>query len=111
MSRENRVTCAACGDVSTFPPDLAGTTQDCQHCGALVDVPTDDDAFGLRIREENQVADAPADDAAADDATDGNTIVLLCPFCDEHAEFDASAAGTAQPCPHCGEELDVLGVM
>jgi hypothetical protein len=35
--------------------------------------------------------------------------MLICPFCDDHVEFPSSAAGTTQTCPHCHEELEVLG--
>jgi hypothetical protein len=36
--REVQVECEACGKVSHFPSSLNGTTQDCSHCGAYVDV-------------------------------------------------------------------------
>jgi hypothetical protein len=42
------VVCEDCGKTSSFPSSLDGTTQDCPHCGAYVDVgelPWDDD-FG-----------------------------------------------------------------
>jgi hypothetical protein len=32
------VTCEECGQVSQFSIDLLGSIQDCQHCGAYVDV-------------------------------------------------------------------------
>jgi len=43
-----QVLCEDCGKPTSFPSSLDGTTQECQHCGAYVDVgdlPWDDD-FG-----------------------------------------------------------------
>jgi hypothetical protein len=91
--------CGRCGSSCSFPADAAGATETCPHCHAHVDVPSGSDSpFG----------DRALDEAPEGTAEDGS-IVLLCPFCDEHARFDASASGTTQACPHCGEELDVLG--
>jgi hypothetical protein len=33
-----KVECEECGKTSTFPGSLNGTTQECSHCGAFVDV-------------------------------------------------------------------------
>jgi hypothetical protein len=35
---ELQVECEACGKMSTFPSSLDGTTQECSHCGAYIDV-------------------------------------------------------------------------
>lgn len=43
-----QVTCEDCGKSTSFPNSLEGTTQECRHCGAYVDVgdlPWEDD-FG-----------------------------------------------------------------
>ena len=33
-----QVQCEECGKISFFPDSLNGTTQECSHCGAYVDV-------------------------------------------------------------------------
>ena len=33
------VTCEECKHTNSFPPDYAGSTQECSECGAFVDVP------------------------------------------------------------------------
>jgi len=33
-----RVVCEECNEITTFPESLGGTTQDCSHCHAYVDV-------------------------------------------------------------------------
>lgn len=38
-----RVTCEDCSGVSTFPHRERGTVQNCNHCGAYVDVPGDEE--------------------------------------------------------------------
>ena len=35
---EIKVQCEECGKTTTFPSSLNGTTQECSHCGAFVDV-------------------------------------------------------------------------
>lgn len=112
MTDSCEVTCSACGAPSVHPVERAGTVQQCPHCNAYVDVPSEaDDPSGVRFRTESSPA-ADGDDAIPDEPRDdGAAIVVLCPFCDEHAEFDASLAGTEQSCPHCGEPVDVLGSM
>ncbi len=43
---EIQVVCEDCGRTTSFPNSLDGTTQECKHCGAYVDVgelPWDDD--------------------------------------------------------------------
>ena len=99
MADDIKVTCPACGAVNRFPAKTAGTTEMCERCHAHVDVPSDTDRW----------LDDSAAEAEPESEPQEASIVLLCPFCDEHAEFDASVAGTTQQCPHCGEELDVLG--
>ena len=38
MGSPLHVVCEECGTVTTFPPEQAGTVQNCPHCGAYVDV-------------------------------------------------------------------------
>jgi hypothetical protein len=98
MIDEIEVACEECGSVARFDATTAGTTQSCPNCRGAVDVPTETDQWLARHEE--------GPEAAGDDE---GSIVLICPFCDEQARFDTSAAGTTQTCPNCEEEIDVLG--
>lgn len=101
------VACPECGAVNRYPAHKAGTTDTCPDCRRHVDIPSDTDRW-LSERSGHDDS-AVAANAQADEPGDEASIVLVCPFCDEHATFDTSAAGTTQSCPHCGEELEVLG--
>ena len=109
MSEEVQAVCQRCSETCFYSADLAGTTQECTRCGAFLDIPSPSgELFGRRANRPNSRLTLPDDDDQTEIPEDA-PIAMICPFCDESAEFEAAAAGATRPCPHCGEELDVLG--
>ncbi len=51
--------CEDCGTATTFPPEMAGTVQDCPNCGAYLDVGEEEDEPDERSEEED---DSPPSD-------------------------------------------------
>ncbi len=108
MADEIEMACSACGAVGRYPGIAAGTTVECSQCHTFIALPTETERW-LASRESADGADVSGDASIGAAEDEPGMIFLICPFCDEQARFDAAAAGTEQACPHCGEEIDVLG--
>lgn len=63
------VTCDECGQQGFFPGELAGTVQDCPHCGTYLDIPGGPDEYDWSIVDETVAEDdMPSEDEDESDA-------------------------------------------